>query len=59
MDTPPITMGADVEVLSQYVDSCVLVVKAGGTEGKDAQKAKESLQKVNVNIIGVFLNETS
>ncbi|MBU3155550.1 CpsD/CapB family tyrosine-protein kinase [Clostridium estertheticum] len=58
IDTPPITIGADAEVLSRYTDGCVLVVKSGKTERKSAHKAKEILQKVHANIIGVFLNET-
>ncbi|MCB2359025.1 CpsD/CapB family tyrosine-protein kinase [Clostridium estertheticum] len=58
IDTPPITLGADAEVLSRYTDGCVLVVKSGKTEIKSAHTAKEILQKVHANIIGVFLNGT-
>ncbi|MBW9150913.1 CpsD/CapB family tyrosine-protein kinase [Clostridium estertheticum] len=58
IDTPPITIGADAEVLSRYTDGCVLVVKSGKTEIKSAHTAKEILQKVHANIIGVFLNGT-
>lgn len=59
LDTPPLTQGADAEVLSKYTDGCVLVVKSGQTERKSATKAKEILLKANANIIGVFLNKTS
>ncbi|MBU3159400.1 CpsD/CapB family tyrosine-protein kinase [Clostridium frigoris] len=59
IDTPPINLGADVEALSKYTDGCVLVVKSGKTERESAKKAKEILQKVDANIIGVFLNKTN
>lgn len=57
MDTSPLTKGVDAQAISKNTDGCVLVVKQGQTERKTAIKAKEILNKVNANIIGVFINQ--
>jgi capsular exopolysaccharide synthesis family protein len=57
IDTPPVAMVTDAQILSQYADGCLLVV-AGGETHKDAViMAKELLTKVNAKILGVVLNK--
>jgi capsular exopolysaccharide synthesis family protein len=57
IDTPPIIMVTDAQVLSQYADGCLLVVSAGEADKDAAIKAKELLEKVNAKILGVVLNK--
>jgi Mrp family chromosome partitioning ATPase len=41
------------------VDAVVLLVRSGTTKRTDAQRAKESLQRVGANLLGVVLTEGS
>lgn len=58
IDTPPILFVTDAQIISQYVDGCLFVVASGETEKDAAKKAKDLLEKVGANIIGVVLNKT-
>lgn len=57
LDTPPVIMVADAQILSKYADGCILVIASGEVDRKAAAKAKESLEIVNAKIIGVVLNK--
>lgn len=57
IDTPPILAVTDAQLLSTYVDGCILVVASGQTERNAAIKAKELLDKVGAKILGVVLNK--
>jgi len=57
IDAPPLLMGADAQILSQYVDGCILVVAARNLETETVIKGFEVLGKSNVNILGVVLNK--
>lgn len=57
LDTPPIIMVTDAQVLSQYTDGCLLVVSSGEADKDAAIKAKELLEKVKAKILGVVLNK--
>jgi protein-tyrosine kinase len=59
IDTPAITELCDAQIISQYVDGCILVVGAGDVDLEEVKRAKELLQKVNAKILGVVLNKTS
>lgn len=54
-DAPPVIAVTDAAVLGSKVDGVLLVVQAGKTRRDHAERAKEMLEKANVNIIGVTL----
>lgn len=56
IDSPPVMAVTDAQILSTITDGVILVVNSGETEKSMALKAKESLMKVNANILGVVLN---
>ncbi len=56
IDTPPVQAVTDSQILSTKVDGVILVVRAERTKKDSVKLAKESLQKVKANIIGVVLN---
>ncbi|MDO8686344.1 MAG: CpsD/CapB family tyrosine-protein kinase [Clostridiales bacterium] len=57
IDSPPVGTVTDAAILSTIVDGTVLVVASGKIEADSVKKAKELLQKVNANIVGVVLNK--
>lgn len=56
-DSPPIGMVTDSAILSTLVDGTIFVCSVGETDVDVAKLAKESLDKVNANILGVVLNK--
>ena len=56
LDTPPLHAVTDAQVLSTKVDGVLLVVRAEKTKKDSVIAAKESLEKVNANILGTVLN---
>jgi hypothetical protein len=59
VDSPPLLPVTDAVILSQAVDTTLLVVAAGQTRGKDLRRAREALSLVHATIIGVVLNEVT
>lgn len=57
LDTPPVLMVTDAQLLSRCSDASILVVSAGEAQKAEAIKAKELLEKVNTKILGVVLNK--
>lgn len=57
IDTPPVLMVTDAQILSKYADGVILVVSSGEADKHAAQRAKELLEKVNAKILGVVLNK--
>lgn len=57
IDTPPVLMVTDAQILSNYADGVILVVASGEADKHAAQRAKELLEKVNAKILGVVLNK--
>jgi len=57
LDTPPVLMVTDAQLLSRFADGVVLVVSSSEVERDAAKKAKELLEKVNAKILGVVLNK--
>lgn len=55
-DSVPINVYPDAQILASKLDGVVLVVRAGKTRRQVVQKAKEQLQRVNANIVGIILN---
>jgi capsular exopolysaccharide synthesis family protein len=55
-DTPPLMAVADPSVLATRVDGVLLVVRAGVATRDDVRRAKEALQSVKANVLGVVLD---
>ncbi|WP_280770603.1 CpsD/CapB family tyrosine-protein kinase [Salipaludibacillus daqingensis] len=56
-DAPPVNAVTDPQILSRLVDGAILVIRSGQTEDEHAQKAVDSLKKVEANILGAVLND--
>ena len=56
LDAPPITEHSEVLSLLTYVDSVVLVVRAGATKKSSTQKAAKIIQDSGVPLLGTILN---
>ncbi|MEL5898970.1 CpsD/CapB family tyrosine-protein kinase [Clostridium sporogenes] len=57
LDSPPVIPVTDAQLLANYADGCLLVVSSGEVEKEAVIKAKDLLNKVNANIIGIVLNK--
>lgn len=57
LDSPPVLAVTDAQILSRKVDGTILVIKSTKTKKANVINAKELLDKVRGNIIGVVLNE--
>lgn len=55
-DSPPVVAVTDAQVLGRQLDGAVLVVRAGQTTRDMLRKAVRLLSDVNVQILGVLLN---
>lgn len=55
-DTPPVIAVTDAQILASKVDGVMLVVNSGVTNKDIALKAKQQLENVKANILGVVLN---
>ena len=55
-DAPPAAHSNDAAVLGRLLDGQVLVVGAGSTRRETARKAKETLEKGQVHLLGTVLN---
>jgi Mrp family chromosome partitioning ATPase len=56
-DSPPVTLTVDASILGSFLDGVILVVRAGQMSINVIQGAKEELEKVKANIIGVVMNQ--
>ena len=56
LDTPPVQVVADAQILSTKVDGTIIVVSAGVTKKEDVNDTVNTLKKVNANIIGTVLH---
>jgi len=57
LDTPPIVLVTDAQILAQYTDGCLLVISSGEADRDLVIKAKGLLDKVNAKILGTVLNK--
>lgn len=57
LDTPPIGLVTDAQILSKYTDGVLLVVASNQVEKKIVVKSKQILDEINANVIGVVLNK--
>lgn len=58
-DTPPVLAVTDAQVLADYADGSLLVVRSKKTDQEAAIKAKESLEPAKAKLLGVVLNDVS
>lgn len=59
IDSPPVGIVTDAQILSTQVDGTIVVLKAEKTKTKKLIDAINLLKKVNANIIGVVLNNVN
>ncbi|MFI3211336.1 MAG: CpsD/CapB family tyrosine-protein kinase [Peptostreptococcaceae bacterium] len=57
IDAPPIGIITDAGIISTYSDGCIFVVGANEVDVEMTKIAKDRLEKVNANILGVVLNK--
>ncbi|MCI3008794.1 P-loop NTPase [Clostridium butyricum] len=57
IDSPPVGVVTDAQVISAAVDGTIVVIKAEETKAKRVTEAVNLLKKVDANIIGMVLNE--
>lgn len=56
IDSPGVNTGAEAAVLGQCVDGVILIIEANVTRKAAALRARQSLEAVNVRILGSLLN---
>ena len=56
LDTPPILLVPDTQIISPHADGVVLVIKNGKTSRESVKRAHETLLRANANVIGAVLN---
>lgn len=57
IDSAPLQLVSDAQVLSQFSSSVIYVVKADATPYQVAQNGLKKLRRVNASILGVVLNQ--
>ena len=57
IDTPPVLAVTDGQIVSSIADGVLLVVESKKTPKDSVLKAKDLLQNVNANILGIILNK--
>ena len=57
LDTPPVAVITDAQIISQYADGGIFVVASGEVDRDVVIKAKNMLKQVNSRILGVILNK--
>ena len=55
IDCPPINLVTDGLIASSYCDGTLLCVASNMDEKKDLEKAKELLEQMNINVLGVVM----
>ncbi len=58
-DTPPVSLVTDAAILSTLCNGAILITEGGKTTKELLARSKELLQKVDVNILGVIVNNIS
>lgn len=56
VDTPPVLVVTDAQIIADLVDGVILVIDSGQVTIPLAQKGKETLEKARAQILGVVLN---
>ncbi|WP_160689317.1 CpsD/CapB family tyrosine-protein kinase [Clostridium sp. C2-6-12] len=59
IDSPPLEAVTDGQILSTKVDGTILVLKSGESKIESVKEAKNLLNKVGANVIGIVINKVS
>ncbi|OOM75824.1 tyrosine-protein kinase YwqD [Clostridium puniceum] len=59
IDSPPLQVVTDGQILSTKADGTLLVLKAGESKIESVKEAKNILNRVGANILGVVINRVS
>lgn len=57
IDTPPVGVVADAQIISQYVDGTILVATHRKTKIKEMAKAKALIEQVGGDVLGIVINK--
>src|SRR5699024_6260766 len=57
LDTPPVNIVTDAQILANIADGAILVIRSNQTELDDAKRAIESLKSAKAKLIGTILND--
>jgi capsular exopolysaccharide synthesis family protein len=57
IDTPPIAILTDAEIISGISDGTILIIGCGEVDRKNVKLAKEKLDNLNANILGAVVNK--
>lgn len=57
LDTPPVNIVTDAQILANIADGAILVIRSNQTELDDAKRAIESLESAKAKLIGTILND--
>lgn len=57
IDSPPIGIVTDAGIISSYSDGVIFVIGSNQVDSNIAKNAKERLDKLNANILGVIVNK--
>ena len=58
-DMPPVLAVTDAQILANFVDGSLLVVRSRQTDQEEAIKAKELLEPAKAKLLGVVLNDVA
>jgi capsular exopolysaccharide synthesis family protein len=56
IDSAPLNAVSDSQILSTKMDGVLMVIRAGRTKKDSIMEAKDLLEKVNANLLGIVLN---
>ncbi len=56
-DAPPVLAATDAALLGSKLDGLLLVVRAGHTRREHTARAKQTLERVHVRIVGAVLSD--
>jgi capsular exopolysaccharide synthesis family protein len=56
-DAPPILAVTDAAILATKIDATLLVLRAGKSKRAESREAKEQLERVHANLLGVVLTD--
>lgn len=59
IDTSAILGESETEIIAKYSDGCILVITLNKTDNEKALLAKDTLERLNANIIGLVINRCS
>lgn len=57
VDTPPIQLMADANIVARHADAAILVIKEDYAIIEDVREAMQMLQHAKIEVLGVILNQ--